>query len=917
MKKKLSVILIFALVFSLMGSFAAPASAAVSNLYGDLNGDGVVASADSVLMKRYLAEWNVTIDTLEAGDLNGDGNVTSADSVILSRYLAKWEFENKVGTPIVVGLPDITVTMTLPEITVNNSAKISCDVKTFGTPELSYVYVSENPDAVSVSSDGTVTAKTTAPTDVTVYVRAYYEKEGKTLTGTASVTVKAKDASEKVNVLDSSRKELFLLADTSENGALDTLVSGISDRLGMDASVSSGAALGSGDYSIVLDLKTATAESLGLTAAELNSDGFMLKASGNTLYILANNPDGADRAVRFVLNNYAEEENHTVSVPSDLLYTQSVGYKIKHLTIASNSIADYTVVCPADASESMVFAAKELVSYIKKATGVELPIVQISASDKVFELAAVADESYGDDGFTIKTENGKVLISGAAQRGVLYGVYEFLEDYVGWRFIFDDLEYVYGADALDIPNGINDTQIPVFYDRDSQSFSYNDKNLDNAVKRKINSWKNRGALEKAAKEYGLGVGYIGTAHTYERYITGITNANQPCLTDPDVYEECLTNVLNKIKSELEKGYTVPLISISQMDNSNYCICRHCYRINGAEEMSKAGTTVRFMNRISDAIHEIYPETGVWTLSYQWTREPTVTKVSDNVTIMWAYEACYNHLLNEEACSDKGIGLKQPPFDYQNNMRYNGYMQGWLNNAENVYCWYYPTNYHYYLCPVPNWDVHRENYRYLAQSGIGGIYAEGFYGSDPTEGYGFERMNVYLLAKLAWDPYMSQSEYEAITDEYLAAAYGSGWRYLREYLDMWVEAGDLSGCWMGNFNQPQEIVSLPYYSENYEKMCELFDNAEKYADTSAQAELIRKFRCQMEFLALCGDYKPMFVEGTEEQKAEYQRRYSELYNFIKTNNIPITWNGIEQLPETDVVTDTPMRWYNISGETIRN
>lgn len=416
MKKKLSVILIFALVFSLMGSFAAPASAAVSNLYGDLNGDGVVASADSVLMKRYLAEWNVTIDTLEAGDLNGDGNVTSADSVILSRYLAKWEFENKVGTPIVVGLPDITVTMTLPEITVNNSAKISCDVKTFGTPELSYVYVSENPDAVSVSSDGTVTAKTTAPTDVTVYVRAYYEKEGKTLTGTASVTVKAKDASEKVNVLDSSRKELFLLADTSENGALDTLVSGISDRLGMDASVSSGAALGSGDYSIVLDLKTATAESLGLTAAELNSDGFMLKASGNTLYILANNPDGADRAVRFVLNNYAEEENHTVSVPSDLLYTQSVGYKIKHLTIASNSIADYTVVCPADASESMVFAAKELVSYIKKATGVELPIVQISASDKVFELAAVADESYGDDGFTIKTENGKVLISGAAQK---------------------------------------------------------------------------------------------------------------------------------------------------------------------------------------------------------------------------------------------------------------------------------------------------------------------------------------------------------------------------------------------------------------------------------------------------------------------------------------------------------------------
>lgn len=56
---------------------------------GDLNGDGDITSADSVLLARYLAALEMLTDEqLLAADVNGDGDVTSADAVMLARFLA-------------------------------------------------------------------------------------------------------------------------------------------------------------------------------------------------------------------------------------------------------------------------------------------------------------------------------------------------------------------------------------------------------------------------------------------------------------------------------------------------------------------------------------------------------------------------------------------------------------------------------------------------------------------------------------------------------------------------------------------------------------------------------------------------------------------------------------------------------------
>ena len=61
-------------------------------LLGDVNGDGVVNSADSTLITRKLAGWDVSIDS-SVGDVNGDGVFNGADATLITRKLAGWNVE--------------------------------------------------------------------------------------------------------------------------------------------------------------------------------------------------------------------------------------------------------------------------------------------------------------------------------------------------------------------------------------------------------------------------------------------------------------------------------------------------------------------------------------------------------------------------------------------------------------------------------------------------------------------------------------------------------------------------------------------------------------------------------------------------------------------------------------------------------
>ena len=60
-------------------------------LYGDVNADGIVDIADTVLLARYIAQdpaVKLTKQGLQNADCDPDGNIDSSDLTAIARYLA-------------------------------------------------------------------------------------------------------------------------------------------------------------------------------------------------------------------------------------------------------------------------------------------------------------------------------------------------------------------------------------------------------------------------------------------------------------------------------------------------------------------------------------------------------------------------------------------------------------------------------------------------------------------------------------------------------------------------------------------------------------------------------------------------------------------------------------------------------------
>ncbi len=62
----------------------------ITHIPGDVNGDGAVNNKDLGVLRRFLNDWDVTIDEL-ASDVNDDGYVNNKDLGILRRYLNDWD----------------------------------------------------------------------------------------------------------------------------------------------------------------------------------------------------------------------------------------------------------------------------------------------------------------------------------------------------------------------------------------------------------------------------------------------------------------------------------------------------------------------------------------------------------------------------------------------------------------------------------------------------------------------------------------------------------------------------------------------------------------------------------------------------------------------------------------------------------
>ena len=150
----------------------------------------------------------------------------------------------------------------------------------------------------------------------------------------------------------------------------------------------------------------------------------MKKILLSTLALLCAAAFAAEPAMRFSMSPKSERK---IVIGKNMRYT-----------LVKEGKCNFDVVIPRKAPAIVREAAKELCAVLSQQTGSKLAPVAKSSKPFVIELkTALPSQQLDRDGFIIKTAPGKLTITGSIEgRGVLYGVYDFLERFAGVRFYF-------------------------------------------------------------------------------------------------------------------------------------------------------------------------------------------------------------------------------------------------------------------------------------------------------------------------------------------------------------------------------------------------------------------------------------------------------------------------------------------------
>ena len=420
--------------------------------------------------------------------------------------------------------------------------------------------------------------------------------------------------------------------------------------------------------------------------------------------------------------------------------------------------AEYAIVRAADASPSVVYAAEELRDFTERMTGVRLPIVEVADAARAalppkavfLNMSRLSSQvscplNLGDDCFSLKVAEGDLLVTGG-NRGVLYGVYELLERYGGCRWYASWHTVVPARDAFSVPDDLDDAQTPAFLCRDVHWWDY--FKGDFAARNRVNGGSNRQQARHGGNTWRFGGG-LGNCHTFERLLPPekyfdahpeyysmvkgqrVKYRTQLCLTNPDVLRLVTSNVLARIR----KDPGAKFYGVSQNDWHNYCECPACKAVDD-EEGSHAGTVVRFVNAIAEAVEKEFPDKIIETLAYQYTRHaPKKTKLRHNVIpCLCSIECDFSRPLATSPCPDNVSFLKD--------------IEDWNRQTDCLYVWDYVTDFRCYPHPFPNVYVLQENVKFFRDHGVKMLFEQG---ACQGRHAGFAELKGWLLAKWMWNP----------------------------------------------------------------------------------------------------------------------------------------------------------------------
>ncbi|HTE34281.1 MAG TPA: DUF4838 domain-containing protein [Chryseolinea sp.] len=482
----------------------------------------------------------------------------------------------------------------------------------------------------------------------------------------------------------------------------------------------------------------------------------------------------------------------------------------EQITLAADRVSSYRIVIPSAATSSEQKASAVLQDYLLQISGAALAIIGADKDRSPYEIVLGQNERLdelsipinfnmlGEDGFVIRTDSSRLIIAGGSGQGTLYGVYTFLEEYLGCRMYTPQVKVIPRQEKIQLQPIKSDVQVPVFAFRDTHyrvtwEENYTDwHKLDHGPDGERPAW---GMWVHTFNELVPPELYFDGHPEYYSMIKGKRIPTQLCLSNPEVIEITIQTLRREIAANPQARYW----SVSQNDNRDFCTCDKCRTVD-EQEGSPSGSIIQFVKQVADA----FPDKMISTLAYEYGRHaPKNLRPLDNVNIM---------LCSIEAYRDKPIAEDPKSADFVKDV------EDWGKIAKDIIVWDYVIQFNNLLSPFPNLHVLQPNLQFFAKHGVNAMFEQG----NREVGGEFAELRSYLLAKLLWNP---SANVDTLMNDFLRGYYGAASKPIRRYIDEMRISLQQSGQPLRIFGTPNEAATSYLSAAQIEKYEVLFDEAE--------------------------------------------------------------------------------------------
>lgn len=504
--------------------------------------------------------------------------------------------------------------------------------------------------------------------------------------------------------------------------------------------------------------------------------------------------------------------------------------------LVEDGSSNYVVVLRQDADSVENCAATTLQHFFYQSTGALLEVVRENeylANRKAFFLGKtrwtdaeiIRDEELRDDGFLLLSDRGNVYIYSNVDKGVLYGVYYFLEHYLGFR--------VYTPSAVVLPQH-SDMRLPMIDVVENPSFAFRDV---------LYYYPNHSQLyadyyhlhnnQDLHRDWGMFVhtfrhlvppGRFFDAHPewFSEVSGRRVKDGQLCLSNPEVLEVLCRN----LDSMMRLNPAASIWSVSNNDNYNVCTCEKCRHMDSLYG-GPSGTLVHFINQVA----ERFPDKTISTLGYQFTRQAPASDIKPrkNVNIMFCSIEC---------------GREAPLPTSPKEQSFRDDMRNWASKTDNIFMWDYVAQFRNMMNPFPNLQVLQPNLKFFKDNGVRMMFEQGT-GADCKTSW--MELRNYLLAKLMWNV---DEDVDSLTKDFCQGYYGPAAHPVMEFYREMHRSLNESGLRLDIYGYPINGVEgylSPEQIKKYQSM--LADAYDKVGDDSAYRARIRYLELSLDYAVL--------------------------------------------------------------------